>query len=232
MSEAEYRVKIGPWVRHRLEKNPAAFRIPSDDLDIFIVRDFLPEADCTSLVKQIDEGCEPSVVLLPTGDPDYRTSHSCNMNPRDPVIMAFEARLQALLGIAPALGEAMQGQRYAVGQQFKPHFDFFYPDQPYWPAMAAGGGQRTLTAMAFLNQPDAGGETFFPNAGVKVAPRTGNLLVWNNLDAAGEPNENTLHQGMPVAAGLKYVITKWHRERPWSSIDVPTYGPWNARGSD
>ena len=43
----------------------------------------------------------------------------------------------------------------------------------------------------------------------------GTLLIWNNLNAEGEPNTNTLHQGMPVLAGVKYVITKWYRERPW-----------------
>jgi prolyl 4-hydroxylase len=231
MNAVDYKVAIGPWVRYRLEHHPAAWPIPSDDLDIFIVRDFLSKVECASLVAQIDAGCEPSVVLAPTGDPEYRTSQSCNMNLLDPEIVALDAKLEALLGIAAAHGEALQGQRYSVGQQFKPHYDFFYPDQPYWPAMEAGGGQRTWTAMAFLNQPEAGGETFFPNAGVKVAPRTGNLLVWNNLDTAGAPNEFTLHQGMPVTAGAKYVITKWHRERPWTSVDVPTYGSGTESGA-
>jgi hypothetical protein len=35
------------------------------------------------------------------------------------------------------------------------------------------------------------------------------------MDVNGEPNPFTLHQGMPVIAGLKYIITKWYRERPW-----------------
>ena len=51
----------------------------------------------------------------------------------------------------------------------------------------------------------------------------GNLLVWNNLDAIGEPNHYSLHQGMPVTAGGKYIITKWHRERPWIYSGEPTY---------
>ena len=223
MSDVDYRIAIGPWVRGRLESNPGVMRIPCDHLDIFIVRDFLPKADCAALVRQIDRGCEPSQVLAPTRDPEYRTSESCNLDHRDPLVAKVEARLAALLEIAAPLGEAIQGQRYSVGQQFKLHYDFFHVGEAYWPAMEASGGQRTWTAMAFLNQPEGGGETCFPNAAVKVAPRTGNLLVWNNLNAAGEPNEFSLHQGMPVTAGVKYIITKWHRERPWSSTDVPTY---------
>ena len=52
-------------------------------------------------------------------------------------------------------------------------------------------------------------------AKVRITPRKGNLLVWNNLDEQGAPNMASLHQGMPVIAGVKYVITKWYRERPW-----------------
>ena len=69
--------------------------------------------------------------------------------------------------------------------------------------------------MIFLNEPEAGGQTFFPKAKVRVTPRTGNLLLWNNLDEYGEPNMFSLHTGCPVEAGIKYVITKWYRERPW-----------------
>ena len=45
---------------------------------------------------------------------------------------------------------------------------------------------------------------------------TGKLLAWNNLRADGSPNPTTIHQGMKVRAGTKYVITKWYRERAWA----------------
>ena len=223
MSEVDYKVAIGPWVRYRLEHNPAAFRIPHDALDIFVVRDVLTARQCAELIARIDRGCEPSTVLGRTGDPDYRTSQSCNLDRADPLVVGVEAKLHDLLGISAPLGEAIQGQRYATGQQFKPHYDFFFTDEEYWPAMYACGGQRTWTAMAFLNEPESGGETNFPEAGIKITPRTGNLLVWNNLNADGEPNSYSIHQGMPVTAGSKYIITKWHRERPWIYSDMPTY---------
>lgn len=72
--------------------------------------------------------------------------------------------------------------------------------------------------MVFLNAPEAGGRTNFPTAGLMITPRTGNLLVWNNMDALGARNAASLHQGMPVergVKGVKYVLTKWYRERPW-----------------
>jgi prolyl 4-hydroxylase len=69
--------------------------------------------------------------------------------------------------------------------------------------------------------PEAGGETFFPRLDLKIPPRRGSLVVWNNLDEHGAPNEFSLHQGMPVRAGVKYVFTKWYRERPWGTPAAP-----------
>jgi len=46
-------------------------------------------------------------------------------------------------------------------------------------------------------------------------PETGKLLGWNNHRPDGTLNAATLHHGMKVRKGVKYVITKWYRERPW-----------------
>jgi prolyl 4-hydroxylase len=223
MAEVDYKAAIGAWLGRRLRRNPQALRIPSEDLDIYIVRDFLDEDQCARLIAMIDADSIPSTLLSPNGDPEFRTSDSCNLHPAHPTVREIEARFDALMGIDPAQGETIQGQRYAVGQRFKGHHDFFYPHADYWPAMERTGGQRTWTAMVFLNEPEAGGETFFPSAGVKVTPRRGNLLAWNNLDADGVPNPFSLHEGLPVAAGAKYIITKWYRERDWIAIEPPAY---------
>jgi prolyl 4-hydroxylase len=109
----------------------------------------------------------------------------------------------------------MQGQRYAVGQEFKGHTDYFEPNGLDFKAMTRVAGQRTWTVMIYLNEPEAGGATRFKTIGKTVQPETGKLLAWNNLRADGRPNVNTLHHGMKVRAGTKYVVTKWFRERPW-----------------
>lgn len=223
MATKDYKAAIGAWVSYRLSKNPKAHKIPGEGIDLFIVRDALDAADCRKLIHLIDQDRIPSGLLAPNGDPEFRTSESCNLNPHNPVVEAVEAKIQAIMGIDPVQGETIQGQRYAVGQQFKAHHDFFYLDADYWPEMARTGGQRTWTAMIFLNDPEGGGETWFEQAQVKVTPRRGNMLAWNNLDADGRPNPASMHQGLPVAAGLKYIITKWYRERPWIESEFPVY---------
>jgi prolyl 4-hydroxylase len=231
MTPQEYRAAVGHYVRNRLLRVPNAFRLPVAEADLFVIRDVLGPEECAGLIELIDFGRYPSGILSDTPDPGFRTSESCNMDPNHPLVAAVEAKINAITGIQPELGETIQGQRYAVGQQFKPHHDFFYVDQGYYKTEAEQGGQRTWTAMAFLNEPEAGGQTNFPELNVKISPRAGNLFVWNNMDVHGEPNRFTLHQGMPVIAGLKYVITKWYRERPWgvAAAGVSASAPRSTR---
>ena len=219
----DYKIAIGDWVKRRLIHLPGIMKIPANGLDVFVKRDFLTPDECTGLIKLIDAECYPSEILASAPDPEFRTSHSCNMRAEDPLVSQIEAKLNGLMGIQPEHGEIFQGQRYEIGQQFKPHHDFFHTSEPYWEDMARCGGQRTWTAMVFLNVPEGGGQTEFVEAGIKVTPRTGNLLTWNNLDALGEPNPNSMHSGCPVTAGVKYVITKWYRERPWFYTDTRIY---------
>lgn len=220
---SDYKIDIGNQVRDRLAANPAALKLPTNSLDIFVVREFLTAAECASLVRLIDTRRKPSQLLSPSADPEFRTSESCDLDPREGIVLQVEAKIRLLTGIEATHGETIQGQRYAVGQQFKPHHDFFLTDQPYWEEMNRSGGQRTWTAMAFLNTPGGGGQTAFPSIDLRIAPRAGNLLIWNNLDSLGLPNHASLHQGMPVTEGVKYIITKWHRERPWGAWAAPTY---------
>ena len=215
-----YRMQIGAWVKARMARAPNCFQIPAKGLDIFVVRDFLSAQECEQVIALIDVDRVPSGLLSVNSDPEFRTSESCNLNMKDPINARVQGKIDALTGIQPAHGETIQGQRYAPGQQFKPHHDFFHPNTDYWDAMQRTGGQRTWTAMIFLNDVEAGGQTFFPEANVRVTPRRGNLLLWNNMDEFGQPNAYSLHSGMPVEAGVKYIITKWYRERPWGSQPV------------
>jgi len=217
------RKHIGESVTQRLEANPSIKRAKTDAAQVYYHVDFLSPATCTALVRMIDANRRPSSLLSNKSGPSFRTSESCDMDRWSPEVQPIDESIANLLGIDPVKGETMQGQRYAPGQQFRAHHDFFHEGEEYWAKMKTSGGQRTWTAMIFLNEPEAGGETAFPRASIKVSPRTGNMLVWNNLNIIGEPNYFSLHEGMPVTAGVKYIITKWHRERPWAYSDTPIY---------
>ena len=102
--------------------------------------------------------------------------------------------------------EQAQIQHYSVSQQFKPHWDAFEPtlDEAY-----NSVGQRTWTFMMYLNNVEEGGETYFPKLNETIVPKIGKAVLWNNLDANGDINRDTKHEGKPVIKGEKYIITKW-----------------------
>jgi prolyl 4-hydroxylase len=193
-------------------------------LDLFILRDFLDSETCAALMERIDERRRPSEISDDVGIANYRTSETCDLDWRDPLVAQVDARIAALLGLPLAASEPLQGQRYAPGQEFKPHTDTFEPGGYDFYVHTADTGQRTWTAMIYLNAPEEGGATRFKTIGKTIQPESGKLLAWNNLLPDGNPNPATLHQGMKVRRGVKYVLTKWFRERPSLSIETAQAG--------
>lgn len=192
-----------------------AQKVPSRALDLYIRKGFLSDDLCSGLIARIESSRRPSGLADDLGYTAYRTSETCDFDSADPFVAAIDARICDYMGIDPQFGEPIQGQRYAVGQEFRVHTDYFEPDGADYERYCAVAGQRTWTAMIYLNTPAAGGATRFKTIDKIVQPETGKLLAWNNLGPDGRPNQATLHAGMKVRAGVKYIITKWFRERPW-----------------
>ena len=197
----------------RLAGAPGVQRVPNRALDLFIVKRFLDPDTCAELIERIDARRRPSEIADDIGVADFRTSETCDLDWRDPVVAEVDRKIAALLGLDLAASEPLQGQRYAPGQEFKAHTDTFEPGGYDYYVHTADTGQRTWTAMVYLNEPEDGGATRFKTIGKTIQPETGKLLAWNNLLTDGAPNPATLHQGMKVRRGVKYIITKWFRER-------------------
>ena len=201
---------MGPAAK--LASTPGIQRVPTPKLELFILRNFLDAEACAELIERIDEKRRPSEIADDIGIANFRTSETCDLDWRDPIVGAVDRKIAELLGLELGQSEPLQGQRYAPGQEFKPHTDTFEPGGYDFYVHTAGRGQRTWTAMIYLNQPEDGGATRFRRIGKTIQPETGKLLAWNNLLPDGRPNPATLHQGMKVRRGTKYIVTKWFRE--------------------
>ena len=201
-------------VAARLSGAQGVKRVPTRELELFICRDFLSADECSALCDLIDERRRPSTIADDQGVSEFRTSETCDLDNAQPLVAAVRARLSRLTGIEVSYGEPIQGQRYAPGQEFKPHTDTFNPGGADYFLHCAESGQRTWTAMIYLNRPEDGGATRFKLIGKTIQPERGKLLAWKNLLADGSPNPATLHQGMKVRRGTKYILTQWYRERP------------------
>ena len=213
---AENMAAIGRSITARLNRHPQVQIVQGQGIALYCYQNFLTLPECAGLVARIDANRKPSGLLSVTDDAEFRTSESCDLDRWDPFVMAIDQRICDLMGMKPRQGETLQGQRYAVGQQFKAHHDYFHVSESYWLDERKRGGQRSWTAMIYLDEPEAGGETWFRSAGLQVTPRTAMLLAWNNMDKKGMPNAQALHESVPVTAGAKNIVTKWYRERFWA----------------
>jgi prolyl 4-hydroxylase len=199
----------------QLKRRPGVRLVPSPKIEMITIPDFIPRALCEELMGLIDANRRPSTIADPNGDNYFRTSETCDLDPDEPAVQALERLLFELNGIDPAHGEPVQGQRYEPGQEFKQHTDYFEPNGVDFEKYCSVAGNRTWTFMAYLNDVDAGGATRFKVVGKTFQPEQGRLVGWNNHRPDGSLNAATLHHAMKVRKGLKYVITKWYRERPW-----------------
>ena len=127
------------------------------------------------------------------------------------VVDRIERRLAALLNWPIENGEGLQVLRYRPGAEYKAHHDYFDPAAPGTPTILQRGGQRVASIVMYLNTPPRGGGTAFPDVGVEVGPMRGNAVFFSY----DRPHVVTrsLHAGMPVVEGEKWVATKWLRER-------------------
>ena len=205
----------GDSVSARLSSRTNMQCVPSSKIELYQQRDFLDETLAGKLIALIDKNRRPSTIADDNGDAAFRTSETCDLDPAEPAVRALEQKLEALNGFDPKFGEPCQGQRYEAGQEFKPHTDYFTPGGRDYEKFCSDSGQRTWTFMVYLNEVEAGGATRFKAIGKTFHPETGKLLCWNNAARDGGMNANTLHHGMKVRRGTKYVITKWYREKPW-----------------
>ncbi|WP_417591289.1 prolyl hydroxylase family protein [Parasphingorhabdus sp.] len=210
--------EMGRQVTETLNAHPRVQWLESPFVQLYVHQNFISDADCDLLIEMIDSDSQPSSLYKGTEQEGYRTSYSCNVDPANPDIRRIDQSICTLLGLPRSHSEILQGQRYRPGEEFKDHHDYFHLSENYWQFEGPNGGQRTWTAMAYLNEPEKGGATAFPQLQYQVEPRRGMLLIWNNMSPDGTPNINTLHAGTPVEEGTKYIITKWFRLNQWQKV--------------
>ena len=183
----------------------------SDDPPIRMIEQLFTPGECDYVLRIAEPELRPSMIIdEATGRPrphPVRTSSSMNFGPseEDLVIHALNLRIAAVTGTDPAAGEPLHILRYTPGQEFRPHVD----------AIAGAPNQRQWTAITYLNEEFAGGETDFPDVGLRVVGRKGDCLLFRNTTEAGDPHPRARHAGLPVSSGMKWVASRWIRQHPY-----------------
>lgn len=121
----------------------------------------------------------------------------------NPAIHALNRRIATASRTNVMQGEPLQVLRYQAGQEYKPHID----------AVPGLENQRIATMLVYLNDGFEGGETRFIDADVTVEARQGDAILFRNVTEDGRPDPAVVHAGLPVRSGVKFLASRWIRER-------------------
>lgn len=187
---------------------------------VAVIDNFLSPEECQALINEADAKLKDSRVVNPDDGTfvihPARTSRSTGFQRGEAnIIKTIESRIAELLHWPVDHGEGLQVLRYEDGGEYRPHYDYFDPAKKSSSVVMAKGGQRVGTFLMYLSDVDAGGATRFPNMNFEVRPKMGSALYFANTDLSGEIDGQTLHSSVPVTQGVKYLSTKWLREKPY-----------------
>ncbi len=132
----------------------------------------------------------------------------------NPAVRTIVDIMAAIAGLPSHHAERLQVIRYSQDGQYRPHFDSYDLDSERGRRCTAVRGQRTHTALLYLNDGFSGGATVFPRLGLEVRPRQGAVLTFDNCRSGSAlRDDRSLHAGAPVEQGEKWAATLWFRER-------------------
>ena len=199
----------------------------SADPEIVLYQDVLNVVDCAYLMFVSGPHLQRASVINPQGDQqgmvsNVRTSMSTYIPFELVDIMSRYIELKIVLAAGEELdfSEPMSILRYAQGEYYRPHFDFFNPNLDAAELLLKDGGQRVASAVTYLSAPLVGGGTSFPNVNVTVPAQQCSSLWFRNCSRDGEIDPRSLHAGDTVHVGEKWVVTKWFREKPTSYLKL------------
>lgn len=132
----------------------------------------------------------------------------------DLALVLLQQRIANSIGLPKEWFETPALLHYAVGEEFKPHVDYLDPAAAGMAEEFARQGQRLATFLVYLDEDFDGGETEFPRLDYRFKGKTGDALVWANIDRELGPDPRTLHAGRPPTRGEKWLLSQWVRDRP------------------
>jgi prolyl 4-hydroxylase len=177
------------------------------------IPDFLTSKQCDALVAAANKRTliQSEINGSHPIDLTIRDSKQTWFDPGDhPCVDAIQAKTHALLAAMPEclVGkydlERVQVAKYEPGGKYNAHYDADPCDGE------CPHSQRFATLMVYLAEPLEGGDTHFPLLNRRVTPQKGKaVFFWVADPRSRDVFEKSLHAGLPVLAGTKWIANQW-----------------------
>ena len=199
---------------YRVSRDIPNSTVLNNDPYICIVDDFISPELCDHIISLATPDIEPASVVQEGGGTALSNTRTNRvtfiLHGRDPLVDKLVTEIAQLVQLPRLNSESLQVINYQEGQRYDPHFDTFEPNSGFTEL----SGQRVITALIYLVDVESGGETKFPQLDLDVKPKRGRIVIFQTCeDGTSNPNEKSLHGGMPVIAGEKWAANLWFREK-------------------
>lgn len=212
-----------PTLRRKIDvvtwTTPPVSRVVRERPRVVVIERFMSAAECRWLIQRGRPGLSRAMVYrgssqAHTADTRTNTEVAFTILNADVVLNLIRERMSSVTRAPTAFFEIAKMLHYEPGQQFALHADFLQLNTPQLVQEVQVRGQRAATFLVYLNDDYAGGETDFPRIGFRFKGNSGDALLFSNVDAAGAPDYDTVHAGLPPTHGEKWLLSQWIRSRP------------------
>lgn len=215
----------GDWhgVRQRIDVSgltaaPPA-RVISERPRILVLERFAAADECANLIELGRPALTRALVYRGSASAraaDSRTNTETGFTifRANVLLNLVRERMASALQVSTRFFEVTKLLHYEPGEQFALHADFLQTNTPEMAREVELRGQRSITFLTYLNDDYVGGETDFPRLALRHKGKTGDALVFSNLDANGSPDYGTVHAGLAPVTGEKWLLSQWVRTKP------------------
>jgi len=183
--------------------------INDSNYDVIVINNLLNDNECDELIEYAKT--KNFITSETTGDngnitSDYRTSTQIWIDDRHHAIARKITNItEKLIGLPKQNMESLQFVRYDVSGYFKQHYDPEVDKKK----VTSNIIDRAHTLLIYLNDVEDGGGTEFVNLKLTIKPKKGTAVYFKSLNDNGELLVNSLHQGLPILKGEKFIVNKW-----------------------
>jgi hypothetical protein len=180
---------------------------------------FVTDSVCEWLIEQARPHLKRALIYDPVGGKDVadhmRTNSAAGFDlvHADVVQAAVQWRMSVAVGVPVAQMEGPTVLHYAVGEQITNHYDFVNPRMQNYQAEIEKRGQRIVTFLVYLNDDYEGGETDFPELGLRYHGAKGNGIFFTNALPNGQADLRMVHAGLPPKDNEKWLMSQFIRNR-------------------
>lgn len=189
------------------DNDPSQFREPK------VYPNFITQDDAKHILKMAEYNYTNSVVVGIENPEGIRKSQTYWLNKDDTIAKKIIQNVCDLDGHSIEQSEDIQVVKYEPNGYYNEHHDSCCDNDDKCKEFVKDGN-RILTMVIYLNDDFEGGATRFPKIDKNFKPKKYSGILFYPMNKDGDKcHEKSLHAGMPVTSGQKYIANVWIREK-------------------